>query len=199
MTRPILDLGSWCILRMASGDTLRVVEALIEEGLGAWTPLNWRIGRTKITRSRFDEPLPLMPGYAFGDVGHIDQIVRLSGLRRRDLPRFWFLESERHTGCTPLIVDGELGALRREEERLRAVFEREKRRGIKPTIFGKGTEVKMIDGAYAGLSGVVEGMRGKDAIVSIPGFNEPIKVASLLLLESVAKDVLPHEAAARAA
>lgn len=191
MARDILDLGSWCILTCASPDTLRVVEALTKEGLSAWAPVKWASARKPVTRSRFDKPHPIMPGYVFGDVGHVDQLYRLSGLRRRDMPRFQFLECE-VAGCTPLIADRELDGLRNEEARLRALFDAEKRKAIKPPTFEAGTEVRMEEGAYAGLSGVVEGKCGKDNTwVSIPGFAKPVKVASLLLLESVAKDGLP--------
>lgn len=191
-----LDLGAWCVLQMAGADTLRVVEALTEQGLGAWTPVKWSTARKPITRSRYDKPHPIMPGYVFGDVGHIDQFVCLAGLRRRDIPRFWFLESDM-AGCTPLIADRELNGLRREEARLRAIFDAEKRKEIAPPTFEPGAKVRMETGAYAGLSGIVQGMRGKsDAMVTIPGFSKPVKVASFLLLESVAERDLPHGIAA---
>lgn len=191
MTRDTLDLGSWVVLQMAGADTLRVVEALTSHGLGAWTPVKWSTARKPVTRSRYDKPHPVMPGYVFGDVGHVDQFYRLSGLRRRDIPRFWFLESEL-AGCTPLIADHELEGLRREEARLRAIFDAEKRKGIKPPTFETGASVRMEDGAYAGLSGEVKGKCGKDSTwVSIPGFAGLVKVASLLLLESVARDEVP--------
>lgn len=200
MTRPILDLGSWCILQAHGADTLRVVEALIEEGLGVWTPLKWRQARTKIIRSRYDEPRPILPGYVFGDVGHIDQFVRLAGLRRRDFPRFWFLEDETQAGATPLVADRDLNGLREYEAVLRAQFEADKRKGVTPPTFEPATEVRMEEGAYAGLSGEVVEMRGRGcAMVAIPGFASPVKVSSLLLLESVAKDELPYSGAARAA
>ena len=186
MTRPPLDLGSWCILTCASTDTLRVVEALIEQGLSVWTPVDWCVARMPRTRARYDKAIPVMPGYVFGDVGHIDELVRLAGLRRRDFPNFRFLESERGRGLTPLIADSE-------DARLRAVFDRRKRKEAeaKAPKLDVGTAVKMTDGAYAGLSGVVECSRGQDTMVHIPAFKRTVKVASLLLLSDMAQDGLP--------
>lgn len=198
MSHTTLDLGSWCILRMNSGDTLRVVEALMEQGLSVWTPVDWCVGRMPRTRARYDKAIPVLPGYAFGDVGHIDELVRLAGLRRRDFPKFRFLESERGAELTPLIADSELDWLRAEDARLRAVFDRHKRKEAeaKAPKLEAGTPVKMTDGAYAGLSGVVEGSCGQDSMVHLPAFKKTVKVASLLLLPSVAQDGLPLDQAA---
>jgi hypothetical protein len=191
-----LDLGQWCILQTAGADTLRVVEALTEEGLCVWAPVRWATARKPITRSRYDKPHPIMAGYVFGDAGHVGDFLHLSSIRRRDIPHFWFLEGE-VVGSTPLIADSELDGLRRAEARLRAMFDAEKRKEAKPPTFDPGTKVRMEEGAYAGLSGVVEQMHGKgEAVVFIPEYNRAIKVASFLLLESVAQDGLPLNRAA---
>jgi hypothetical protein len=194
--RTTLDLGSWCILCMASADTLKVVEALTRQGLGVWTPVEWEVARMPITRARYDKPTPIIPGYAFGDAGHLDALVRFAGLRLRDMPRFRFLESETCIGHTPLITDCTLQALREEEERRCAVFERAKRRDHKPEKPDLGAEVKMPEGAFSGLSGDVVRTKGRDVVVDIPNCPFTLKVSSLLALESVAKAGLPHGIAA---
>lgn len=191
MSRDILDLGSWCILQCAGANTLKLFEALIGEGLSAWTPLRWNVARMPVTRARYDKPVPMMPGYVFGDVGHIDQLVRLSAMRRRDFPRFRFLESASGRQFTPLVPDSELASVRERETHLRAVFEGEKRKGDKPPKPGLGVEVKMPEGPFGGLNGVVERTKGRDTVVDIPGLPFQLKVSSLLMLESVAQDGLP--------
>lgn len=191
MTRETLDLGSWCILTCDSSDTLRVVEALIGLGLGVWTPVEWSVARMPVTRSRYDKPTAMMPGYVFGDTGHLDQFVRLAGLRRRDLPRFKFLESQAMADHTPLVSDSALDALRDEEARRRTTFERAKRKDYKPPKPKLDAEVRMPDGPFGGINGEVRRTKGRDIVVDIPNCPFTLKVSSLLALESVAQDGLP--------
>jgi transcriptional antiterminator NusG len=97
----------------------------------------------------------------------------------REHPRFSVL-TER--GAIPLIADAELGALRAEEERLGRVFDKSKRKGQRGPVFGQGQAVKITEGGFAGLSGIVEDQQGNFTLVSFNGFHAPIKVSSLLLL-----------------
>ena len=192
----ILDLGSWCILRMASADTLKVARSLTEAGLHVWTPIEKRTGRKPRTRTPFDKDVPLMPCYAFGRAEHTSELLRLAMIPNRQHPRFTVVH---HKGGIPLIADRELDALRHEEQRSRSLFERLKRRGLKGPKIKRGTIVRMSDGAFAGLSGVVEDQAGQYTLVSIEGFHEPIKIASLLLAENMQHGQLPNGNAARAA
>lgn len=197
MTRSIYDLGSWIILRMASGDTLRVAKSLKDAGLEVWTPVERRIGRTGSSRVRAEKERALMPSYAFGRVEHIAELLRLSVFQSSEHPRF---RVHHERGGVPLIADDELGALRDEETRITRLFDKWKRRGMKGPVLSAGTEINMPDGPFAGLSGIVEGATGEFTLVSFEGFHRPIKIASCLLLENVAQDGLPLEArAARAA
>lgn len=178
-----LDLGSWCILRMASADTLRVAKSLAAAGLQVWTPVERRSGRSRHDRSRFDKETALMPSYVFGRVEHLTEMLRLAMLPQRNHPKFSVF---RYQGGIPLIADEQLDALRAEEDRSLRLFERLKRRGLKGPAIASGTTVKMTEGAFAGLSGVVEDQQGQYTLVSIDGFHKPIKVASVLLLEESA-------------
>jgi hypothetical protein len=197
-----LDLGSWCILRTSGADTLRLADRLNAAGILAWTPTQWSVARTPGIRSRYDKPAPIMPGYAFAQVERIDELLSLSRRSvRRGLPRFHlFSMGTAHGPSVPLIADSELNALRAEEARLRRIFDRSKLRGAKPPKLDPGTPVRMPVGAWEGLSGIVESQSGGMAVVNIPGSTKLIKVASCLLIESLAKDDLPYQGtAARAA
>lgn len=183
--RETLDLGSWCILRMASADTLRLVEALERLGFEAWTPTERKFARIPRRKARRDKSCALMPSYAFGHVRDLNQLLHHSMLPTRDHPAFSVL---RHRGGVPLIADEELAALREEEARLFGVFERLKRRGQKGPSFARGAGVRLTEGPFAGLSGIVEGAQGQYTLVSFAGFHKPLKISSLLLLPDSANE-----------
>jgi hypothetical protein len=180
MTRhDTLDLGRWCILRMASAATLSVCSYLTTEGFEVWTPVARKHGRMPGTRARFDRPAALLPSYAFAGVQRVEDLQSLAVLPTTDCPRFTIF---RHNGGIPLIADDELGGLRDEETRIRRVFDKFLRRDAKAPVFEPGSIVTTPEAGFEGLLGVVESSRGQYTLVNFPGFARPIKVASLLLL-----------------
>lgn len=189
MTRDTLDLGSWCILRMASADTLRVAKSLSDAGLEVWTPVERRLSRLPRRKARVDRECALMPSYGFGRVEHIDELLRAAMMPNRQHPAFSVFH---HRGGIPLIAESELSALRDEEGRRGRVFDRLRRRGQRGAVFDPGAAVKITEGGFAGLSGIVEGAQGQYTLVSFEGFHKPIKVSSLLLLsDSDMSGVMP--------
>lgn len=173
---------------------MRVAKSLKHAGLEVWTPIEKRVGRKGASRARTEKESALMPSYAFGRVEHVAELLRLA--MGREHPKF---RVHHERGGIPLIADSELDALRSEESRITRLFDKWKRRGMRGPVLSAGTEINMPDGPFAGLSGIVEGASGEFTLVSFEGFHRPIKVASLLLLENMAQDGLPNEAAARAA
>jgi transcription antitermination factor NusG len=191
----VLDLGSWCILRMASGNTLRLAKSLRTAGIEAWAPIAKRVAKMPRTGAQFDKESALMPSYAFARVEHVDELLHLEHALHRAHPKFVVF---RHRGGIPLIADDQLDALRSEEARKHRVFEKWRRRGSKPPKIAAGTEVRLPDGPFAGYSGIVERTQGQFTIVGATIFGKAveIQVASLLLAENVARDGLPHGIAA---
>lgn len=173
--RTTLDLGSWVILRMASADTLKVARSLTDAGLQVWTPIEKRVGRTEESRSRFPYEHALLPSYAFGRAEHIDELLRIAVHPGREHPRFSVM---RYQNSIPLIADDQLAALRGIEHELDYLF-RSKEKGPE---FVSGDEVRMTEGAYEGLVGIVEGKRGKAFAVRLSGFDRTVEVASFLLV-----------------
>jgi transcription antitermination factor NusG len=195
MTRPPLDLGSWVILRMASGDTLRLVKSLRGAGIEAWAPIEKRVGKMPRTGASFDKESALMPSYVFAPVEHVDELLRLAHEQRRAHPKFAVF---RHRGGIPLIADDQLDALRSEEARKGRVFEKWRRRGSKGPKLAPGTFVRLPDGPFQGFTGIVEDVQGQFTLVCAAIFGRPVKlkVASCLLTENVARGGLPHGIAA---
>lgn len=177
-----MDLGSWCILRMASADTLRVFKALQGAGYDVWTPVEKRTKRMPRTRVPFDKEIALMPSYVFGSTAHLDEFQVMAMMPGKDTPRFSMF---RYQGGIPLIGEAQLAALRAEEARCHSVFEKLRRRGIKGPTFSRGDAVRLTEGGFAGMSGVVEDTRGRFTLVSFAGYHAPIQIASLLLQPDV--------------
>lgn len=203
MPRNVLDLGSWIILRMASGDTLRVARSLSAAGLTVWTPVERKKQRMKLDRSRIVKETALMPSYVFGRAEHLTELVRLEVLPTGDHPRFSVF---RYLGGVPLIADEQLAPVREAENESTAAYRQWLRRGKKAPVLEAGTEVRATEGGFAGMGGVVEGQRGQYTLVTLDLqggiFQAPLKVASILLdgschgAESVAREELPSSRAA---
>ena len=69
-----------------------------------------------------------------------------------------------YAGRIPLIADGEIAGLRGAEDRARMTQRRSKRHKLV-----MGQRVNLSEGAYAGMSGVVEDGDGKFALVAFAG------------------------------
>lgn len=179
-----LDLGSWFILRMGSSDTLNLAKGLAKMGYDVWTPIERRKGRMPRTRTEYDKEFALMPSYVFVNVHHLRDIQHLAMLPPRSIPRFVLFQ---YQGGVPLIADSQLDALRGEESRLQAVYERACRKGKRGPKFDAGHIVRIEEGGFMGMEGVVEGQQGQFTLVNFEGFNAPIKIASILLAEDEAE------------
>lgn len=180
-----LDLGSWFILRMASSDTLSVARGLANVGYDAWTPIERRKGRMPRTRTEYDKEFAVMPSYVFVNVQHLREIQHLAMLPPRSIPRFVLFQ---YQGGVPLIADSQLSALREEEDRLQAVYNRACRKGKPAPKFDNDAIVRVSEGdAFAGMEGEVVGQQGQYTLVNFAGFGAPIKIASILLAEDEAE------------
>ena len=173
-----LDLGSWFILRMASSDTLSVLKGLLKAGYDAWTPIERRRGRMPRTRTAYDKEFALMPSYVFVNIHHLAEIQHMALVPPRNIPRFTLFQ---YQGGVPLIADNQLDALRYEEGRLQAVYDRALRKGKKGPRFNPGETIRIEEGPFAGMDGIVTDQTGQFTLVNFAGFASPIKISSLLL------------------
>lgn len=176
-----LDLGSWFILRCASVDTLKLADQLRKRGHDVWTPIQRKRGKRPRTRTTFDKEFAVLPSYVFANTHDLPGIARLATIPTADTVRFTLFRTL--DGGLPLIDDNQLAALRWHEEKLQKQYEAAIRKGIRAPRFNAGHTVTLSGGGFDGLEATVIEHKGQFALVDIPGFAEPVKIASLLLLE----------------
>jgi hypothetical protein len=169
---------TWVVLRCASADTFKLVESLVKFGIAAWSPTGYKRGRKPRSRSYYDKVYPLVSTYVFASAIDLLDLKRLADRPAKDMPVFTVFH---HCGGVPEIADRQLDALRYEEERLKAIYLRQLAKARRKTKFKIDYRVKFNEGAFAGLSGKVVEHKGAFALVSIDGFELPIRVAEALI------------------
>lgn len=169
----------WCILRTNSKRTIKLTESLNAAGIEAWTPRVIR-DRRQPRRARRETPVveaveePVIPTFVFARAQFLGDLQRVLALPLSPHPAFSIFQ---HAGRAPVVSDGELRKLRAIEETNKRARRKEQRHDI-----AVGLEVAPTEGAFAGLKGVVESVRGKIADVC---FNDRwrVKVETWLLLD----------------
>lgn len=175
-------MSDWCILRTSGRHTLPLAESLGGAGLDVWTPVKLVDTKTHKTispsrkqraRARVQVPAPLLPYFVFARARHAYRLLSLSSDPLSKHPAFSVFHDNNRI---PVIADCELDGLRKVEaaERLSATKRKPQ------MIYGSGAAVLATEGAYAGLSGVVEKGGGKYTAVIIDG--RKLKIATYLLI-----------------
>lgn len=166
----------WCVLRMAPAATLALARSLSAAGFDVWTPtevVTKRVPRANVKRK---VTVALLPSFLFARAGHIPALLAIRADPVKHHREFrLFRQADRF----PLIDDDALAPLRLIERRM------------KPRDGGLvgGERVKLTEGGFAGLSGVVESSRGDFATVAIPGFqNMKLRIARWHLQADDASD-----------
>lgn len=162
----------WIILRCSGASTLKLAASLKTAGFEVWTPMVQNSARRPRTRKP-KELVPAMPTYLFAAARHLHTLLAERGHPASDHPDFSVFQ---HYGRIPLIADAELAPLRTAERKSTPLENVRK--------FTQGERVKLTEGGFAGMSGVVEGIRGKGkfTLVSFPGYAIPIDIDTMLLL-----------------
>jgi transcription antitermination factor NusG len=163
---------SWCILRTHGGRTMPLARSLAEAGILAWTPVEHvrrRIPRSKEKEREF-RPVPFLPTYVFAPWDDRSALQRLEAAAESEHPAFSIF---RHRGATVRVTEVELAALRRREaeslRRMEQSVEAQERHGQRMKARGqplpRGAAVEIGEGAFAGLSGIVEESDGRHTLV----------------------------------
>lgn len=180
-------MSDWCILRTSGRHTLVLAQTLRDDGFEVWTPetvLSCRLPRRK---SRVDRTAAMLPTFVFAGSRHIPDLLTLSDAPKKRAPNFSVF---RYLGRVPVVADRDLEAIRDVEklERMRA-----KRKAPRRT-FDPGTTVRVEEGAFSGMSGIVEDGGGKHVLVCFHGIS--VKIASFLLVKDEANTAHPAAEAA---
>jgi hypothetical protein len=201
--------GKWCILRTSAGRTLGVAKALADAGFEVWTPSEMQLRRAPRSRTKRERMIPLIPTFVFARADRLTDLIALSKKPSQNY-QYWDAEERRmmargvpyfsvfrHLDRYPLITDASLEALRQAEQRMKG----KPRTGtsVPVPVFELGTQVRVPEGSFAGMIGVVEESKGEYTLVCFPKWSVPIKIASLLLLADMAEEPSPKGTAARAA
>lgn len=204
----------WLILRCSGCKTLDLVASLNDAGFEAWSPVETvrvlKADRRKLAVDKFTEVRkPLLGGYVFARADRLQDLLELSHSPSLNY-RVWDSALRRmvtrgHPYFTMFRDLGEIATVPAEQlEPLRAIERRRKPRGIVKAV-APGTAVRLSEGGFAGMDGIVDSVRGKQAMVVFADFPFPVEIPCWLLNEqldvraSVNVSTASSERAARAA
>lgn len=173
----IIDRGQrergWCILRTSPGRTLTLARSLADAGYDVWTPTETVVQQRKTRqKAAIEREAPIMPTFVFVRANRVRDLQRVLALPVNPHPQFSIF---RYAGGVPLVADAEIVGLRAAEERAKRRAMKSKRKS-----FDIGERVRANDGAWTGLSGIIEGVDGKFALVFF-GRGIPVSIATYLL------------------
>lgn len=180
--------SSWCVVRTESRQTLVLAKALQDAGFAAWTPVQTVTRRARRQHPAQDVVLPLMPGLVFADWDRLAELIAMPYLQwdpetrkhvQRGFGHFRILQlaGDRAAMRYARVSDRDLAGLRQAEARAQVAV---KRRTLR-----KGAAVRLSEGAYEGLRGTVEGVKGAFAEVRFGDWPVAVKVALHLVVEEV--------------
>lgn len=167
-------MSDWIILRTGGTQTMPLVRSLEAAGFGVWSPTKAVMKRRPRSNERREIIAPVLPSYVFAKVEHLTALLIEADRNVSPHPRFSVF---RYCGRVPTISERALDNLRKIERR--NMPEKAAR------AFKHGELVRITEGGFAGLTGIVKTGRGRYTMVLFPGFAMPIKVKSMLLVDEV--------------
>lgn len=189
MAKGLRDEIGWIILRTSGSSTMPLARGLRDAGYDAWTPIEIQNRRRPRSKDRYDREWAVMPSYVFAREDRLVDLVKLSR-QPAQCYRRWDAEQEkmvmhgipyfsvfRYDDRFPVVDNSSLEPLR--------VIERRTAPKPKAAVFGSGDKVRLVEGSFAGMSGVVQSSKGDYAMVSFPNYPIAIKIARLLLLSDM--------------
>lgn len=175
-------MGDWIILRTKGRQTLSLARSLAEDGFEVWTPARTKIIHIPKHNARREVTLPILASFLFARSAHLIDLLQLAelpvkprrgaGLRQPAHPDF----SVFHYGeRIPLVSESELAGLRALEAKLAVPILKRK---AKP--YARGDLVRMDEGSFAGMTGVVQSSSRGVAEVCFGG-RHTVKINAFIL------------------
>ena len=174
-------MTDWCILRCSNCKTLELSASLVDAGYEAWSPAETVSRRARRGNKREDVRKPLIASFVFAKADRMDDLLALSHSPTLNY-QVWDTEQRRmvtrghpyfRVSHLRLIPDTQLSNLR--------AVERKRRPKGKSIAFEPGVVVRITEGGFEGLVGVVEECRGDYATVTLDDWSAPAKIATWLL------------------
>jgi hypothetical protein len=178
------EQDGWCILRTAGPRTIKLTDSLLNAGFDVWTPrLNTRRRLHRAKKAKVEVVAPILPTFVFARAGELPDLVRILDLPISPHPPFSIF---RYAGRVPTIREGQMTYLRQSEEQAADAWRREKRReqiqaerdertqrvaelrAAAPS-FSPADKVRVPEGPFAGMTGIVEVGKGKAPVVNFGG------------------------------
>lgn len=163
-------MKDWLIIRTSPKSTVTLAKSLREAGYDCWTPVKKIERRLPRSKGKKEIEVPILPTFVFAREKHEDELLALS---KRTQTRHAGFSVFHYFGSIPKIHEGELRTLRMEERRANGK--------VAGRVITQGERVRVPDGPFAGMSGIVETAQGKFALVCFPGLAIPVRIATFRL------------------
>lgn len=182
---------NWIILRTAGARTLPLWRSLAGAGLDAWTPLETVTRRRPRSREERTIERAILPTFVFVASDRLSDVLRALRAPVNPHPGFSLVT---HAGRVPVIAELDIAGLRAAEAEAVRAAERRLRKAHRQA-FGVGQAVAVKDGAWTGLTGIVEG--GDDRFARVVfGSGMSVKISTFLLIRDDVSPVRSLEDAA---
>jgi transcription antitermination factor NusG len=159
----------WCILRTGSRNTLALAQFLTEAGIETWAPSRIEVRRLPRRKDKVERTIALLPSYVFARATGLSALLRMAATPGGDHPEFSVF---RYQDRVPVLADADLESLRTAETREQP---KAKRR-----TYRAGESVRIPEGSFAGMTGVVEEGDGRFTLVCFGG-RVRVKISTFLL------------------
>lgn len=163
----------WCILRTAGPRTLLLVDSLNRHGVRAWTPTTTaRRRKSRRSPSFVVRQAAMLPTFVFADADHLGELCRYERSPVSPHPPYSVF---RYYHRAPLVGDAAIEALR--------MFERQAVPKAERRTVPVGSTIRLPDGPFAGLDGIVQASDGGYTLVAFGGRME-VKIETFILSEN---------------
>lgn len=180
-------MTDWVILRTAGRSTLPLAKSLAGAGYEVWTPIERLTKRRPRTRACDELRVPMTPTYVFARARHIYELIALAANPGRNHDGFSVF---RNDIGVPLIADRSLDGLRAHEEtaeRRQQEIARRRQGKLKGDSYAIGETVRIPDGSFAGMDGMVEDSDPRNTMVLFGG-SLRLKISTFILRQNGVRD-----------